>query len=440
MAGGTSFAAPIFAGMVALINQAKGYTEGQGLVNPTLYTLAADSATYASAFHDVTAGNAAGSGGDGTAGVGNACLAGGDYCSSAGESEYPTNAGYDQATGLGSVNLGSLIAAWPANTGTSASLIGTTTTITAANSAPGLDVSDTFTITVVAASGSAAPTGAVNLSINGGGTAENNGGTTASVDLVASGSSGTSTATYQYAFLFSGANQIVAQYAGDSTFAQSTGVVQVSVAGGSSATGSFTLAATPSTLDVTQGSSGTETFTLTPAGGYKGTVLISFDSSNDTALENLCLSAQNVVGGDVSVAVSGSSAVQALVTLDTNAADCSAASPAGGKSFYRLGKVKTAQNSPKTATGANRLPLGVAFAGLLLAGLLGRSAKKFRGMAAMVALLAVALAISACGGGSSTTTTTNNDPPKGTYTITVYGQDSASALINAQTSFTFVIQ
>ena len=67
-AGGTSFAAPIFAGMVAIINQAKNYTGGQGLVNPTLYSLASTPATYQSAFHDIISG-------------GNTCLAGASYCS-----------------------------------------------------------------------------------------------------------------------------------------------------------------------------------------------------------------------------------------------------------------------------------------------------------------------------------------------------------------------
>ena len=53
-AGGTSFAAPIFAGMVAIINQQQNYAAGQGLLNPTLYQLAANSSTYASGFHDIT--------------------------------------------------------------------------------------------------------------------------------------------------------------------------------------------------------------------------------------------------------------------------------------------------------------------------------------------------------------------------------------------------
>src|SRR3569833_2803435 len=57
VAGGTSFAAPIFAGMIALINQKQGWSEGQGLANATLYTLAADSSTYSSAFYDISSGN-----------------------------------------------------------------------------------------------------------------------------------------------------------------------------------------------------------------------------------------------------------------------------------------------------------------------------------------------------------------------------------------------
>ena len=71
-AGGTSFAAPIFAGMLAIINQ-KESSSGQGVANKTLYSLAANSSTYASAFHDITSG-------------GNQCTAGSSYCSAAGES------------------------------------------------------------------------------------------------------------------------------------------------------------------------------------------------------------------------------------------------------------------------------------------------------------------------------------------------------------------
>lgn len=98
IAGGTSFAAPIFAGMLSIINQ-KTSSSGQGVAASKLYSLASDTATYASAFHDITSG-------------GNQCTAGSSYCSSAGESKYAAGAGYDEASGLGSVDFNNLMDAW----------------------------------------------------------------------------------------------------------------------------------------------------------------------------------------------------------------------------------------------------------------------------------------------------------------------------------------
>src|SRR5207249_1800404 len=99
VAGGTSFAAPIFAGMLAIINDKLNST-GQGVINSTLYTLAANSATYASAFHDITSG-------------GNQCTAGTKICSTAGASQSPTTSGYDQAPGVCTVALSNLMTACP---------------------------------------------------------------------------------------------------------------------------------------------------------------------------------------------------------------------------------------------------------------------------------------------------------------------------------------
>ena len=62
--GGTSVSAPIFAGMVALLNQdvvSNGGTAGFGNINPTLYTTAANAS--ASAFHAVTSSTGANSDG-----------------------------------------------------------------------------------------------------------------------------------------------------------------------------------------------------------------------------------------------------------------------------------------------------------------------------------------------------------------------------------------
>jgi hypothetical protein len=103
-----------------------------------------------------------------------------------------------------------------------------------------------------------------------------------------------------------------------------------------------------------------------------------------------------------------------------------------GPALHRMGGVKTA-----TSNGPNPVPLTVALGGLLLAGFLGKSSRKFHTIAGLIALLAVGLAVSACGGGNSSSTP--SDPPKGTYTITVTGTDSVTSTITSQTQFTFVI-
>jgi subtilase family serine protease len=417
-AGGTSFAAPIFAGMVAIINQQQNYTTGQGLINPTLYSLAAGS-SYSTAFNDIGV----------ISGSSNACQAGSDYCSSAGESGFATTVGYDQATGLGTINLASLASIWPANSG--ATLIGTTTTVTATNTAPTINTSDTFTITVAADSGTTVPSGTVNVSVDGG--------AAVAETLTANG-----TYVYTTTFTTTGSHTVVAEYTGNSTYATSTGSATVTAAGTTSGTGTFALGST--NLTVSQGSEGSSTITVTPAGGYTGTVYLSFDTSNDTALENLCYEFTNTLtSGDGSVSVTGTAAVTTQLELDTNASDCesTAAVRKTGKQSFRtrrgLPAARTsASNSGAPASGGKTAPAAIAFAGLLLAGLFGRYSKKFRSLAAVIALVAIGLAVSACGGGGNSNTISN--PGKGTYTITVTGQDSTNASIpTATTKFTFVI-
>jgi subtilase family serine protease len=416
VAGGTSFSTPIFAGMVAILNQDKGYVSGQGLLNPTLYSLAANSTTYAAAFNDITTGN-------------NECpsSAGSSYCSTASEGSYTTGTGYDPVTGLGSVNLSALAAAWPASTST---LIGTTTTVSATTTTPASGANDTITITVASSTGSTTPTGSISLSIDGGGTSYSSSGSVVPLTL---GSGGT--VTYTANFTTAGVHTLVAQYAGDTTHAASTGTVAITIAGSSSGKGTFALAATP--LTVSQGNSGSSTITVTPSGGYTGTVYLTFSSSNDSALTNLCYDFTTTLSsGDGSVSVTGTAPVTTQLTFDTNAADCVSAAVAksGKHAMHRFGPVKTSQNN---LPGRNPAPLGIAFAGLLLAGFLGRHSRKFRGLAAVIGLLAIGLGLSACGGGSSSTSV--SDPPKGTYTITVTGQDSATATITGTTTFTFTI-
>jgi subtilase family serine protease len=407
LVGGTSFGGPIYSGVLALINQQLNYSSGQGLINPTFYTLAANGTAYASAFHDITSGN-------------NDCTAGSADCSST--AGFSAGVGYDQVTGLGSINAGGLATAWPSSTGPT--LIDTTTAITASNTAPTVNVADNFTVTVTSLSGNTIPTGTVALTIDGGSPLT-------PISLTANG-----TATYATSFSTVGTHEIIAAYSGDSTHAASTGTVSVNVAGVSSGTGTFTLGATPSTLTVAQGSSGTETITAAPASGYSGTVLLTIDTSNDNALQNLCYEFTNENSSNAGVVnISGTAAAATQLTLNTNASACSpmiGAQP-GASSWHRLSPANSAKNSwPGSA------PFGVAFAGLVLAGFLGRYARKFRALAGLIALAAFGFGLSACT--SQPVFTPSNNPPAGTYTITVTGRDSATASITATTSFTFTIQ
>ena len=102
--GGTSVGAPFFAGLFTLLNQAvvaKGLQSSAGLgnVNPSLYTLAQN---VPAAFHDITSGNNV---------VNVACTSRNRTCSSTSVG-YNAGAGYDQVTGLGTVDASALFNAW----------------------------------------------------------------------------------------------------------------------------------------------------------------------------------------------------------------------------------------------------------------------------------------------------------------------------------------
>ena len=117
VAGGTSFGAPTFSGIVAILNQKTG--SKQGNVNPTLYALAASTP---SAFHDITSGNNIVPCGTGT-----------KDCPTTGALQYgfTAGAGYDQVTGLGTIDANVLLNNWSSGNPTAAdfSLFGSLVTI-----------------------------------------------------------------------------------------------------------------------------------------------------------------------------------------------------------------------------------------------------------------------------------------------------------------------
>ena len=132
VAGGTSAATPTFGGFVALINQ---YTNTrQGNINPTLYSTAATSPT---AFHDITTGNNI-----------VPCTSGSTGCPASGQIGYAAGSGYDQASGLGSVDAYNLVTAW-GSSGTGAPDFSLGVSPTALAIAPGANGTSTLTLTPV---------------------------------------------------------------------------------------------------------------------------------------------------------------------------------------------------------------------------------------------------------------------------------------------------
>jgi len=126
--GGTSAAAPAFAGMLAMISQSQGGAR-LGQADTVLYNLAQDynpspssPGKYQRAFHDVAIGNNSVYCASGTLNCGtNNFLEG-----------YNATPSYDMATGLGSIDLSQLIDLW-----TSTNFISTTNTLTAGTTASG---------------------------------------------------------------------------------------------------------------------------------------------------------------------------------------------------------------------------------------------------------------------------------------------------------------
>ncbi len=136
VAGGTSFGAPAFAGIVAILNQKLG-SSGLGNINPTLYSLAG---TNSSAFHDITSGNNI-----------VPCGAGTPDCPTTGTAQYGYTAGtgYDLVTGLGSVDADALLNAWSGGNSTTPDFTISATVL----SIPAAGQSSTSTITVDAMNG-----------------------------------------------------------------------------------------------------------------------------------------------------------------------------------------------------------------------------------------------------------------------------------------------
>jgi len=231
--GGTSASAPTFAGILALVNQStttQGSSSRLGNANYVLYNLAAQNGASCNSstaavtgnsciFYDITKGNDSVPCWFNTPNCGTAPANGYGVLTDPNNSANPawnTTAGYDLATGLGSVNAANLVKAWNA-----ATFGGSTTTLT--NLAP-VSITHGQTVnvsaTVAAQSGTGTPTGSVALIASPAGQSLG----IQSFALLNGSANGTTT------LLPGGTYNVTAHYPGDGTFAASDSApVQVTV-------------------------------------------------------------------------------------------------------------------------------------------------------------------------------------------------------------------
>jgi subtilase family serine protease len=228
--GGTSFAAPMWAGYLALANQ-QAATNGDtiGFINPIIYPAALTS-SYGTYFHDITSGS----------------------CGT-----YSGITGYDLCTGWGSPNTTGIINLLAGSATPSFTLSDSPSSLTITQGSSG-----TSTITVTDVNGFS---GSVTLAASGlpsgvtatFGTNPTTGTSVLTLTASATATTGTSTVTIT------------------GTSGSLTATTTVSLTVNSSATPAFSVSASPTSVTVTQGSSGTSTITVTSTGGFNSATTLS---------------------------------------------------------------------------------------------------------------------------------------------------------------------
>jgi hypothetical protein len=488
-AGGTSFGAPSFAGLLAVIEQKMNTTLGLGNINPALYSLAANGTTYASAFHDITTGNNQ-----------VPCASGSPNCPTSGNMVigYTAGTGYDQASGLGTVDGNNLATAFA----TATFSIATTTKLAVAPTAPAVGVNVTLTATVAPLSGTTQPAGTVNFFIDG-----------QLVQPAATLTSGVATMTTNFAT--GGAHTVQAVYSGGTGFFVSTSpLTTVNVTASGVAKTATTLTANPTTVAISGalqliasvqsatagtvagnvtfsiGSTTIGTAAITPGASGAGSATLSVASA--TTSLGFAVGSNTVVatyGGDSNYASSSGSTTVTVtnpgITIQATNVTVSASPGNSGTSTITLtstggyagtavvsatGNVNVDAAFPNGQTGTVALSSGgtgtttlaittisangniqkspagtrlssrrIAAAGGTAAGCIllllipGIRRKRWPVALIMLVFLSVGAGLG-CGGGGG------GGAPKGTYTITVTAADSSNSNITASTTFTLTLQ
>jgi subtilase family serine protease len=390
--GGTSVAAPTFAGMLAMVEQKLGGGR-LGNIGPNLYGIA-NSQYYNNVFHDITSGNNAVS-----------CIAGTPNCPTGGPIGYNAGVGYDQATGLGSVDAANLAQYWALGTPTgSGSVTGATlssTALTTSSVLCGISTGSVPLSVAVASAGSSTggPTGTVQFFVD-----------NVAVGTPVTLAGGTATYTLSTAGLSSGQHNVSAVYSGDATFSGSKGsllssagiVAPIDVV--SSTQPDFSITPCSASTTVTAGTAASPVvLTIAPFTGFQGSVNLSASSDSGVAL-GYAFSVKPVVINS-STAATTSFVLTATQTTTTGALK--------GLKF------------PSSHPPMGRTPWYAAGSGATLACLILLTVPRRRRWGALLALCVSVAAIGAAGCGSSSSTVvagggSNATPaPAGTYHITI---------------------
>lgn len=195
--GGTSVPTPCFAGIAALLNQylvSKGASVGLGNINPNLYKLAQ---TNPGIFHDITSGSNI---------VTVNCPRRSLNCGNLAVG-YNAGPGYDQATGLGSVDVNQLVTGW---NGGGTVIPTPPSTMTLLSNVSSLGTTDTaYLIATVSNPNGVTPQGSV--------TFDDNGSTLGSAPLVGLAGSARATLVIKGSQLHTGSSVITGAYSGTSS-------------------------------------------------------------------------------------------------------------------------------------------------------------------------------------------------------------------------------
>ncbi len=306
--GGTSFAAPRWAGLIALANEqaiANGNTT-LGFLNPLLYNIGLGS-SYAADFHDITSGNNRPTSGSGAG--------------------YNAVAGYDLVTGWGSPNGPALIATLAAVA--SASDYALSASPTSLNIFQNASGNSTNTVTQIGGF-----TGSVALIVSG-----LPSGVTASFSPSSTTDTSTLTLTAAAGAKLGTATVTITGVSGSLTH---TATVSLTVT--SAATPSYSLSASPASLSVAQSAVGNSTVTVTPTGGFTGAVSLTasglpagvtaaFSPASTTSTSTLTFTASNTATlGTATVTVTGTSG-----SLTHTASIALTITAAGGSNSQLLG-------------------------------------------------------------------------------------------------------